>query len=457
MSIRVRPTTGWGRNDSAAPARPHPGPPPQAGEGDIAPTARTRFVDALSALRERPLVPGNHATLLRDGPQTHAAQLAAIAGAQHHVHLETYLITDGEIGSCYADALIERARAGVHVRLMLDGLGALGAGDAYRQRLVDAGVRLREFNPVNPLREPRLWRVTRRTHRKTLVVDGRVAFTGGVNLTDEYRRGPEDAEPATRDGPGWRDTHVMIEGPAAAEFQRVFLTYWARLGGLRDTTDYYPDVPAAGNGLACAITDQGEGFIDHWVGGEDDNDDDDLPRPKNPLRPKYRTKPRIYHAYLDAIKLAQHRVWITQAYFAPNGRFIRALTRAARRGVDVRLIVPARTDAGLLKYAARQRYARLMRAGVRIHEYRPAVLHAKTAVIDSVWSTVGSANLDYRSFFHNDEANAFLICEDFAADMEAMFERDLQRCDAIEPVIWERRGWRERLLELFAGAIKWML
>ncbi|MDB5972770.1 MAG: cardiolipin synthase [Hydrocarboniphaga sp.] len=421
----------------------------------------TAFVDALAELRERPLVPGNRLRLLRDGPQTHAAQLAAIAGAQHHVHLETYLITDGEVGSRYADALIERARAGVHVRLMLDGLGALGAGDGYRQRLLDAGVHLREFNPVNPLREPRLWRMTRRTHRKTLVVDGRVAFTGGVNITDEYRCGPEDPEAATAGGPGWRDTHLLIEGPAAAEFQHVFLTYWARLGGLRDTSGYYPAVPAIGDSLACAITDQGEGFIDHWVGGEDEPDDDELPRPpsllRHPLRPKYRVKPRIYHAYRDAIGLAQHRVWITQAYFAPNGRFIRALTRAARRGVDVRLILPAKTDAGLLKYAARQRYARLMRAGVAIHEYLPAVLHAKTAVIDGIWSTIGSANLDYRSFFHNDEANAFLICAGFAADMEAMFEHDLIRCRAIDPKLWRQRGWRERLLEAFAGAIKWML
>jgi cardiolipin synthase len=435
------------------PATPSPVPsghPLPEGEG-------IGFIRALSARRDRPLIPGNRATLLRDGPQTHAAQLAAIAGARHHVHLETYLITDGEIGCRYADALIERARAGVRVRLMLDGFGALGAGDEYRRRLLDAGVRLREFNPVNPLRDPRLWRVTRRTHRKTLVVDGRIAFTGGVNITDEYRRGPDDADDATAAGPGWRDTHVMIEGPAAAEFQRVFLTYWARLGGLRDTTDYYPEVPAAGGCLACAVTDQGEGFIDHWVGGEDDRDDEELPRPKNPLRPKYRIKPRIYHAYLDAIRLAQKRIWITQAYFAPNGRFVRALTGAARRGVDVRLILPARTDAGLLKYAARQRYARLMRAGVRIHEYRPAVLHAKTAVIDGVWSTVGSANLDYRSFFHNDEANAFLICADFAAGMEAMFEQDLPHCAPIDPQVWKQRGWRERLLEAFAGAIKWLL
>lgn len=442
---------------------------PQRSESD--------FIEALTALRHRPLIGGNRLTLLRDGPQTHDAQLAAIAAARHHVHLETYLLTDGVVGQRYADALTERARAGVRVRLMLDGIGALGAGDDYRQRLLDAGVRLREFNPVNPLRDPRLWRVTRRTHRKTLIVDGRIAFTGGVNITDAYRSAAGERV-GDDDEPGWRDTHLMIEGPAAAEFQRVFLTYWARLGSLRSTRGYYPAPSRPGTSLACAITDQGEGFIDHWVGGaareveqgDDDDDDDDsdddrdadddgarLPRPRNPLRPKYRIKPRIYHAYRDAISLAQQRVWITQAYFAPNGRFIRALCRAARRGVDVRLILPARTDATLLKYAARQRYARLLRAGVRIHEYQPAVLHAKTAVIDGLWSTVGSANLDYRSFFHNDEANAFVICPRFARQLEAMFEDDLQRCTRIHASAWRRRPWRQRLLEAFAGAIKWLL
>lgn len=451
--LDAEPAAATGGDGTALAGLPVNAPPDRAGTQASAAT----FERALAGLRERALVPGNRATLLRDGPQTHEAQLAAIAGARHHVHLETYLITDGEVGCRYADALIERARAGVHVRLMLDGLGALGAGDDYRQRLLDAGVRLREFNPVNPFREPRLWRVTRRTHRKTLVVDGRVAFTGGINITDEYRRGPDDVEPATDTGPGWRDTHVMIEGPAVAEFQRVFLTYWARLGGLRDTRGYYPDVPALGDCLACAVTDQGEGFIDRWVGGEDEHDEGDLPRPKHPLRPKYRIKPRIYHAYLDAIGLAQRRIWITQAYFAPNGRFIRALSRAARRGVDVQLIVPAQTDAGLLKHAARQRYARLMRAGVRIHEYQPAVLHAKTAVIDGVWSTVGSANLDYRSFFHNDEANAFLLCPEFASELEAMFEQDIRQCRQIDPLAWKRRPWQQRLLQAFAGAIKWML
>ncbi len=404
----------------------------------------TDFARALSRLAGRPLEGGNRLQLLRDGPQSHAAQLEAISGARHHVHLETYLLTDGEIGLRYAEALCERARAGIKVRLMLDGIGAWGAGDAYRDKLLDAGVELREFNSPNPFKNPRLWRMTRRTHRKTLVVDGRMAFTGGINITDEYRHGPEDAEP------GWRDTHVRIEGPAVADFQRVFLTYWSRLGALRDADTCYPMMEPVGDSQVCAVTDQGEDFLGH-------RRDDDLPQPKNPLRPKYRIEPRIYRAYLDAIRRARHRVWITQAYFAPNGRFIRALTAAARRGVDVRLILPARTDVSLIKYAARERYTRLMRAGVQVHEYQSAVLHAKTAVVDGLWSTVGSCNLDYRSFFHNDEGNAFIVSPGFAGEMEAMFEHDLRLCERIDAERWRHRGWRERLMEAVAGMLRVLL
>lgn len=412
--------------------------------------AAADFTQALSRLSGRPLAAGNRVQLLRDGPQAHQVQIEAIANAQHHVHLETYLLSEGEIAERYARVLTERAQAGVRVRVMIDGIGALGAGNDYRQRLLDAGIELREFNPVNPFKNPRLWRMTRRTHRKTLVVDGRLAFTGGINITDDYCRGPLDtpAEPDAK--PGWRDTHVAIEGPAAADFQRVFLTYWSRLGVMHGSDNDYPAIPASGDCQVCALTDQGEDFLA-------DREDDELPRPSNPLRPKYRVEPNIYRAYLDAMRRARKRVWITQAYFAPTGRFIRGLTAAARRGVDVRLILPARTDASLLKYAARQRYARLMRAGVHVYEYQPAVLHAKTALVDGIWSTIGSANLDYRSFFHNDEGNAFIICPDIAAQMKAMFEDDLRHCQRIDPERWSRRGWRQRLLETIAGSLRFLL
>lgn len=409
------------------------------------------FAASLRKIAGRELKGGNRLTLLLDGPQAHEAQLRAIADAQHHVHLETYLLTDDELGTRYGKVLQERARAGVKVRLMLDGLGASGAGDEYRDSLREAGVELREFNSINPFKNPRVWRMTRRSHRKTLIVDGRVAFTGGVNITDEYRRSPDDPAPAVGSERGWRDTQVMLEGPAVAEFQQMFLMYWARLGALRDEEGCYRSEPAAEAGArVCAITDQGEDFVDHLIA-------DAPPSHLRQLRPKYRVEPRIYHAYLSAIRLARQRIWITQAYFAPNGRLVRALAAAARRGLDVRLLLPGTSDVPLVRYAGRRRYARLLKAGVRIWEYQPAMLHAKTAVIDGVWATVGSSNLDYRSLFHNDEANAFVIDTSFSQELERVFEHDLRHASEIQLAQWKRRGWFERLMELFAGSIKRLL
>ena len=409
------------------------------------------FETSLRKIAGRELKSGNQLTLLLDGPQAHEAQLRAIASAQHHVHLETYLLTDDELGTRYGEVLQERARAGVKVRLMLDGLGASGAGDDYREALRDAGVELREFNSINPFKNPRVWRMTRRSHRKTLIVDGRLAFTGGVNITDEYRRSPEDPRPAVGSERGWRDTQVMIEGPAVAEFQQMFLTYWARLGALRDEDGCYrSEAVADADARVCAITDQGGDFVDHLM-------PDAPPSHLMQLRPKYRVEPRIYHAYLSAIRLARERIWITQAYFAPTGKLIRALAAAARRGLDVRLLLPSVSDVPLVRYAGRRCYARLLKSGVRIWEYQPAMLHAKTAVIDGVWATVGSANLDYRSLFHNDEANAFIVDAAFAHKLERVFEHDLRHASAIQLAQWKRRGVFDRLMELFAGSIKRLL
>lgn len=409
------------------------------------------FETSLRKIAGRELKGGNRLSLLLDGPQAHEAQLQAIADAQHHVHLETYLLTDDELGTRYAEVLQQRARAGVKVRLMLDGLGASGAGDEYRDSLRQAGVELREFNSINPFKNPRVWRMTRRSHRKTLIVDGRVAFTGGVNITDEYRRSPDDPTPAVGSERGWRDTQMMIEGPAVAEFQQMFLMYWARLGALRDEDGCYRAEPVPdAQARVCAITDQGEDFVDHLI-------TDAPPAHLMQLRPKYRVEPRIYHAYLSAIRLARERIWITQAYFAPNGRLIRALAAAARRGVDVRLLLPGSSDVPLVRYAGRRRYARLLRAGVRIWEYQQAMLHAKTAAIDGVWATVGSSNLDYRSLFHNDEANAFIVDATFAHELERVFEHDLRHAIEIQRAQWKRRGWFDRLMELFAGSIKRLL
>lgn len=401
-----------------------------------------------SAVARRPLVGGNRVLLLIDGPRTHEAQLAAIAKARHHIHLDIYLLTDDEVGHRYEKALIERARAGVQVRLIVDGFGGMGAGTAFRDNLQKAGIELREFNTVNLLKDPRLWRITRRSHRKILVVDGTVAYTGGINITDDYSGSFRNKDPDLR---GWRDTHIQIEGPGVAEFQRLFLEYWRDLGDAApEAPTFYPKLPARGDQFVRVVTDQGEDLLDQLLAPagfvlrtlQGRNTNRDAP---------------IYATYLAAIQESRRRVWITQAYFAPDDAFVDALIAAAERGVDVRLLMPGRTDIGLMLHAARHHYQRLLDAGIRLYEYQDAVMHAKTAVVDGVWATVGSSNLDYRSFIHNDEANAIIISRSFSAHMEQMFEDDLKSATQIDPIQWRERSLGKRLKEQMAAAIKFAL
>jgi cardiolipin synthase A/B len=451
--------------------------------------AFARRVGAIeTAITRKPMQSGNSVHLLVDGPATHAAQLEAIRAAQHHVHLEVYILTDEKIGQQYADALAERARAGVKVRLMFDGVGSLGAGAKYREELRKQGVEIEEINSVNPLEEPRVWRVNRRSHRKLLVVDGKVAFTGGVNIMDEYAAsssGSSSAEGSSgssgsssssdegsaagsTDGKGvggsrsrgsrgsgaprlgWRDTHIRVEGPAVADFQREFLRNWEEGKGKIDpSSDYWPSSPARGNNLVRVIGTEGADFLGLALG---------VPQKlvRQLLGKRKRSSP-IYASYISAIQEARRRIWITQAYFAPSDELVKVLGKAAERGVDVRIVVPARSDTKLLPLAARYYYDRMLEAGIKLYEYDPVMIHAKTAVVDGVWSTVGSSNLDFRSLIHNDEANAIIIGREFGREMEELFERDLAQSTQVTLEQWEDRPLFDRVKEAGAAAIKyWM-
>jgi len=422
-----------------------------------------------AAIARRPLLPGNSVRLLKDGPAAHGAQLEAIRAARHSVHLMTYLLTDERVGQDYAAALIERAQRGVKVRVVVDGMGAKDVAAAYRERLAKAGVEFREFNSVNPLKEPRLWRITRRNHRKMLVVDGRVAFTGGINITDDYlgssgggsgKRGGSaigsgsgaGSRFASRSQRGWRDTQVQVRGPAVAQFQKTFLDYWAQLGApAPDDPQLYPALAESGSQFVRLVVDNGQDLLQGLVA------------PAGGLLGRLRGRhpadeTRIYATYLSAIQAARSRVWITQAYFAPNDEFIAALQAAAQRGVDVRLLMPGESDVPLLLHAGRSYFACLLDAGIRLYEYQDTtVLHAKTAVIDGVWATVGSSNLDYRSFIVNDEANAIIIGREFGQQMERMFEDDLRSAREITRAQWQQRPWRDRLREKGAAAFRFLL
>jgi cardiolipin synthase A/B len=398
-------------------------------------------------------IAGNRLALLEDGTKTHEAQLAAIAKARDHIHLDFYILRDDDVGKRYADLLIRQARAGVKVRLMYDSWGSVGVAPEFFLKMKDAGIDLSEFNSINPVKDLRLWRLNHRRHHKLLVVDGRVAFTGGINVSNEYEGDSELRKSARRAGRrGWRDTQVRIEGPVVAAFQKTFLHFWEKTTKqpVKRTPAMFPPLPPAGRDLVQILTSAGADLIDVVVLPIEQTAQS-LAEPDEPSRKK------IYASYLAAIGQAQSRVWITQAYFAPDEAFLQTLEEAAARGVDVRVLMPGLSDVGTALALSRHYYARLLKAGLRLYEYEPAVMHAKTAVIDGVWSTVGSSNLDYRSFIHNDEVNAVVVGREFGEQMEKLFLADTEHAEEIKLDKWQDRGFVQRMKEFGALLVKYWI
>ena len=386
-----------------------------------------RHAAVMELVDASPLVKDNRATLLIDGPRTYDAIFRAIGNARDHVHVETYIIRDDEIGRKLGDALLRKRAEGVPVRLLYDSYGCIKTPESFFQRLRDGGVQVLEFNPVDPLQAGGNWRLIHRDHRKILVADGKLAITGGVNVSAEYAgslRGSGSAE-------SWRDTDVQIEGPAVAEFQKLFLDTWRRQKGpALPEGNYFPDL--AGKPMG-----------------------DDLVRVVG-SRPAGGTR-LTYIMYVSAFLYARKSIHLTNAYFVPDKQTIEALTGAAKRGVDVRIILPGDTDVSTILYAGRYYYTRLLEAGVKLYEHRSAVLHAKTAVIDGVWSTVGSANMDMWSFTRNDEVNAVILGREFAGQMEEMFARDLSESDAVDLEKWRKRPIFHRIREWFGHLVRYWL
>ena len=371
---------------------------------------------------ENPLVLGNKVTLLQDGPSTYKAMFTAIRNARHTINLETYIFEDGKVGEEFEELLLDKQAHGVEVNLIYDSVGSLGTPKDFFKFMADSGIHVVEFNPVNPLaHNAKTWRLNNRDHRKLLVVDGRIAFVGGINISNAYSSGSV-LRHKTKSGSssfGWRDTHVEIEGPAVAEFQKLFLATWKKQGGAPLTqSDYFPQLHSQGNEIVRAIGSVAD----------------------DPTSP-------IYLTLLSAINHAERQVHLTNAYFVPDPQLLKALIGAARRGVDVKLILPSHSDSWIVFNAGRSHYTTLLRAGVKIYERRGSVMHAKTATIDGVWSTIGSTNLDWRSFLHNDEINAVILGSDFANQMEAMFANDLAQSNQIELKQWQHRPITSRFKE----------
>lgn len=363
---------------------------------------------------------GNDGRLLVDGPQTHKAMLDAMARARDHINIDTYILDAGEIGDKLADLLARKVKQGVKVHLMYDSVGSIKTPKDYFQKLRGAGVAVCEFNPVQELDK-----VNNRNHRKITVVDGRIAFTGGVNISETYASGSgvarrhQDQEKDKKDG--WRDTHVEVQGPVVAQFQRLFLDGWALQDcGPWAEAQYFPKLePLGSKSMQVVRSDPGS------------------------------EKSEMYLALLSAVANARSRVWLTFGYFVPDPGAKKALMEAARRGVDVRIVLPGFSDFWAPVYAARSHYGELLESGVRIYEWHEALMHAKTAVIDSAWSSVGSTNLDWRSFLHNDEVNAVVLGTEFGERMRAAFDNDVANSEEIMLEQWQRRSIDLRVKEMF--------
>jgi cardiolipin synthase len=425
-----------------------PPPPPTTASprlvgasGELPPERSTAILDAIErrsgssellarhlaieeTITDLPLVVGNRVTLLEDGPATYKAMYVAIRAAKDHINLETYILEDDEIGHQLADLLVEKRAQGVEVNVIYDSVGSISTAESYFERLREHGVNIAQFNPIVPLDAKRGWEVNQRNHRKLLIADGKVAFTGGINYSSVYSGGSfrrPSRRPASSGVP-WRDTHLRIEGPVVGEFQKLFLQTWAGQGGpsLGDR-QYFPALERKGTQIVRAIATAPD------------------------------TRPSLLYLTLtSAIAHAERTIHLTNAYFVPDPQFIQALKAAAQRGVDVKLILPSQTDFWAPLYAGRSHYFDLLQAGVEIYERQGALLHAKTGVIDEVWSMVGSSNLDWRSFVHNYELDAVVLGPEFAGEMEAAFDRDLAQSTRIQLAAWNNRSLASRARELAA-------
>jgi cardiolipin synthase len=383
---------------------------------------------ALAAVEEQatgvPLIAGNRVSLLFDGPATMREMMAAARAATSNINLETYIFDQDEIGMQFADLLIEKQHAGVQVNVMVDAVGALATPAAFFERMRAAGIRVVVFNPVNPAKAKGKWEVNNRDHRKLMVVDGRIAFTGGINISSTYANSSlfrsKSKARANVDGSkvGWRDTHIKIEGPAVAPLQYSFVNLWvAQEGGELAKADYFPPLAPVGDKILRVLATGPDGDFE------------------------------IYKSLLVAIGESKKAIHITSAYFVPDQQIVDALVAAAKRGVDVKLVLPGVSDHSMIRYAGQAFYDQLLAGGVKIFELQIAVLHAKTAVIDSAWSTIGSSNIDRRSFIHNYELNVVVVDPAFGRDMESAFAEDLRDCKEVTLEQWRHRPWGDRIRE----------
>ena len=375
-----------------------------------------QFRRSLSALLGPPLVDGNRIDSLINGDEIFPSMLAAIRAARRSITFETYIYWSESIGREFADALIERARAGVKVHVLLDWIGSARMEDKYLQEMKAAGIEIERYHAPH---WSNLARMNNRTHRKLLVIDGAVGFTGGVGIADPWRGTAQDDK-------HWRDSHFRAEGPVVAQIQAVFMDNWIKATGRVLHSDaYFPAVPARG-------TQSAQMFSSSPTGGSES----------------------MRLMYLMAITAARSSIHLSSSYFVPDDLTINALVAAAKRGVKVRIITPGSDiDTEIVRKASRALWGPLLEAGVEIAEYQPTMFHCKVMVVDALLVSVGSTNFDERSFRLNDEANLNVFDAGFAKRQIGVFEADAKLSRRMTFEAWKRRPWQEKVLEHAASLL----
>ena len=375
------------------------------------------FLHVMGVLLGPPVVVGNRYQVLVNGDRIFPSMLAAIRGARKTIDFETYIYWSGDIGKAFADALAERARAGVHVHVLLDWVGSAKMEDNLIDELKSAGVEIEKYHPPH---WSHLGRLNNRTHRKLLVVDGAVGFTGGVGIADKWTGDAQDPD-------HWRDTHFRIEGPVVAQMQGVFMDNWIKTSGaVLPGAEYFPGLaPMQGGGPAQV-------FSSSPTGGS----------------------ASMELMYLMAITAAKRTIRLSSSYFVPNELAVKTMVEAMRRGVKLQIIVPgAHTDTETVRSASKARWGDLLAAGAEIYEYQPTMYHCKVMIVDEFMVSSGSTNFDDRSFRLNDEANLNIYDRAFAAEQVAIFDADLAKSRRIDLATWQARPLREKLVEHLASLL----
>lgn len=376
-----------------------------------------QFLRSMSNLLGPPLVQGNEVKALVNGDMIFPPMLKAIRAAERTISFETYIYWSGKIGREFAEALAQRAQAGVRVHVLLDWAGSVKMDQELLALMEDAGVEVLKYHP---LRWYNVSRMNNRTHRKILVIDGKVAFTGGVGIADNWLGNAEDSD-------HWRDSHFSISGPAVAQMQAAFLDNWIKTSGeVLHGEEYFPELESTGEQHAQVFKSSSS------EGSES-----------------------VRLLYLLSIASAEKTVYIANAYFVPDDLSLETMTQALKRGVKIRIVLPGtRIDSEPVRRASRARWGDLLKAGAEIHEYQPTMYHCKIMVVDDVWTTVGSTNFDSRSFRLNDEANLNIYDHALAQQQITMIEEDLKQSRQITLQEWKHRPLLEKFLEHMAALFR---